>query len=171
LVFDTLLQGAADRSPADLRTHLKRLSLDSGAEVPLAAASTQKALTIDAYLALAQRQGFLERGKVGDTGAAKKAGKRARGGAADDDGAQFEWRWGPRAHAEVGEAGVGRFVAEFMAERAAAEDEDEDEDEQEAGDRARRERERHRANEMEVRVAKVMRGIEQGAGGPLLDVR
>jgi len=30
----------------------------------------------------------------------------------------WEWRWGPRAVAEIGEAAVARFVAEFIAECA-----------------------------------------------------
>ena len=34
-----------------------------------------------------------------------------------ENGVVWEWRWGPRAAAEIGEVAVGWFVAEFIAER------------------------------------------------------
>jgi melanoma-associated antigen len=39
------------------------------------------------------------------------------GGGKDSDVA-LEWRWGPRAAVEIGEAAVAQFVAAFMAEQA-----------------------------------------------------
>lgn len=35
-----------------------------------------------------------------------------------DHTAGYEWRWGPRAHSEIGESGIALFAAEFMVERA-----------------------------------------------------
>ena len=65
------------------------------------------------------RQGYLDYSKVGD---AKSGGKRSRvpnaSQARGEEVGNGEWRWGVRAHGEVGEQGVARFVAEFMAERA-----------------------------------------------------
>jgi hypothetical protein len=82
--------------------------------------SIHQSLTVNAYLAQLARQGYLDYSKVGD---AKSGGKRSRvpnasqtGG---EEGVNGEWRWGPRAHGEVGEQAVARFVAEFMAERVA----------------------------------------------------
>lgn len=81
--------------------------------------SAHQSLTVNAYLAQLTRQGYLDYSKLGD---AKSGGKRSRvpnvGQARREEGNNGEWRWGPRAHGEVGEQGVARFVAEFMAERA-----------------------------------------------------
>lgn len=80
--------------------------------------STHQALTVNAYLTQLARQGYLDYSKVGD---AKSSGKRSRVPSTSqvrgEEGSNGEWRWGPRAHGEVGEQGVARFVAEFMAER------------------------------------------------------
>lgn len=82
--------------------------------------SSHQSLTVHAYLTQLARQGYLDYSKIGD---AKSGGKRSRvpnaSQARGEEVNNGEWRWGPRAHAEVGEQGVARFVAEFMAERAA----------------------------------------------------
>ena len=48
----------------------------------------------------------------------------------------YEWRWGARSHAEVGEDAIARFVADFMAERIlrTARDDDDDEEDKEKTD-------------------------------------
>ena len=80
--------------------------------------STHQSLTVNAYLSQLARQGYLDYSKIGD---AKSGGKRSRvpnaSQAGGEEGSNGEWRWGPRAHGEVGEQGVARFVAEFMAEQ------------------------------------------------------
>ena len=82
--------------------------------------STHQSLTVNGYLGQLVRQGYLDYSKIGD---AKSGGKRSRvpnpNQAGGEEGNNGEWRWGPRAHGEVGEQGVARFVAEFMAERMA----------------------------------------------------
>ena len=82
--------------------------------------STHHSLTVSAYLVQLVRQGYLDYSKIGDV---KSGGKRSRVPNATQTGGEensnVEWRWGPRAHGEVGEQGVARFVAEFMAERVA----------------------------------------------------
>jgi hypothetical protein len=39
------------------------------------------------------------------------------GGGGEDNDVAWEWLWGPRTAAEIGEAAVAQFVAELMAER------------------------------------------------------
>jgi hypothetical protein len=107
----------------DLRATLKRLRLRLPAvgTIGFSAASTHRTLSLDAYLTLLIRQGFLDRQQVGGDGADanKKGGakgKRTPVQAQDDDaGGQqtYEWRWGARAQSEVREKAVAGFVAEF----------------------------------------------------------
>jgi hypothetical protein len=104
----------------ELRAILKQLHLQPTESVYFDDKSTHQSLPVHGYLAQLARQGYLDYSKVGD---AKSGGKRSRvpnasqaGGEESNNG---EWRWGPRAHSEVGEQGVAQFVAEFMAERAA----------------------------------------------------
>ena len=81
-------------------------------------------MTLDAYLALLSRQGYVERQRVGEAGKKTAAGgKRGRApaatqanAAAGEEGTAFEWRWGNRAHSEVGEMAIAAFAAEFMVE-------------------------------------------------------
>jgi melanoma-associated antigen len=147
---------------ADLRSHLKRLRLDYGANVPVGAQATHRALTIESFLSQAQRAGYLDQSRIGTEGGAKRGGgKRGRNAATDDDNVQYEWRWGPRAHAEIGEAGIGKFLAEFMAERS-AEDDDQDDEDMDAGERQ---------EAMRKKIEKRFRGIETAAGGTLNEVR
>ena len=40
------------------------------------------------------------------------------GGEGEENDAIWEWRWGPRKVAEIGEVVIGRFIAEFMASAA-----------------------------------------------------
>jgi melanoma-associated antigen len=101
-----------------LRTYLKRLRLPPGSAIPSNATSqTVKPLTIDAYLAQLVKQSYLDKQKT-SLASTQGGQKRARGGGAvgggDDGDASFEWKWGTRAIAEIGEEGVGGFVVDFM---------------------------------------------------------
>ncbi|EMD36010.1 hypothetical protein CERSUDRAFT_66377 [Gelatoporia subvermispora B] len=150
-------------SDNDFRALLKRLSLSPTSPIPLAAHATKRAFSMDDYLKDLLKQGFLERTKVGEP--ARAGGKRGRvaasQGGPDEQGA-VEWRWGPRAHSEIGEKAVARFVAEFMVERPAAEDDDAE----------RRPRRREEDPTAKKRMEFMMRGIERAASGnPLSDVR
>jgi hypothetical protein len=152
-------QTRAQLSEADLRAQLKRLNLDYGANIPVSVQATHQTVTIENFLSQAQRSNYLEQSRVGADGTSKRGGKRGRGG--DDDNVQYEWRWGPRAHSEIGEQGIGRFLAEFMAERSTAEQGDDDSDDDGA--------ERQRA--LRKMTEKRFQGIETAAGGTLHDVR
>ncbi|KAI9065678.1 MAGE-domain-containing protein [Trametes sanguinea] len=160
----------------DLRAILKRLQLPSNASIPLSSQSTSQNLSIDAYLSQLARQGYLDKHRLG--GAGRGAPKRARASqhatqaasAAHDDSvlAAYEWRWGPRAHAEVGERGIARFVAEFMAVRPGGGGHDEDD-----GDGENEDAVGAPADEGTLkRVEMIFKGIERAAAGaPLADVR
>jgi hypothetical protein len=120
------------------------------------------------FLSLLQKQGYLERSVIGDP---KTGGKRARGSAAtqgaknNEDPANVQWKWGGRAHSEVGEKGIAKFIAEFMVERM-VENEDEDGDEDEAQGKKK-------SDDLQQRRLEVMmKGIQRAAaGGELSDVK
>ncbi|KAI0808911.1 hypothetical protein BC629DRAFT_1590026 [Irpex lacteus] len=149
-------------SDADLRRLLKRLRIPLTASLPLTARSPTQ-LTIDAFLAQSTRQGYLERHRIGEAKpATKKRGRGAPGGTNnDEEGETWEWRWGPRAMAEVGEKDLAGFVAEFMVGRALVGgdgDGDEEEEEQEVSEEKRR-------KDLEG----MLRGVERASGGDLVD--
>ena len=103
-----------------MRATLKQLQLQPAESVHFDDKSTHQSLTVNAYLTQLVRQGYLDYSRIGDV---KSGGKRSRvpnaTQAGGEEGSNVEWKWGPRAHGEVGEQGVARFVAEFMAERVA----------------------------------------------------
>lgn len=91
-------------------------------------------------------------------------GKRGRAsGVNDDEGVTFEWRWGARSHAEVGEQAIAQFVAEFMAERMLR-NEDEDEEDDDARRAAANQKKGERL------VTSVLKDITRAAGGQLRDL-
>ena len=89
-------------------------------------------------------------------------GKRSRGGDADDESATYEWRWGPRAHAEIGERAIAEFIAEFMAERVIREYEKDGDEE--GGQRMDDE-------EREKVLSNYMKEITRAAGGKMSEIR
>jgi melanoma-associated antigen len=183
----------------DLRTLLRRLRLRPPTQMALPVHTPHRTLTFDAYLVQLQRQGYLDRTRIGggSSGAGGTSQKRSRGGrgggatqqgGGEDNDVAWEWRWGPRAAAEIGETAVARFVAEFMAERASrgagaggaggsaggsggggnggGGDGDGDGSDEEGGGR----RERVRREDAQKRLAALLKGVERAAGGDFLDI-
>ena len=174
----------------DLCALLRRLRLRPPTQLNLPAHSPHRTLILDAYLTQLHRQGYLDRTHIGASGggAGGTAQKRGRGGgrsatqqngAGEDSDVAWEWRWGPRAMAEIGEAAVAHFVAEFMAERAsrggrpggraATGDGDGDgevSDEEGGGVR----RERTHGEEAQRKLAVLLKGVERAAGAELAGV-
>ncbi|KAG9316784.1 MAGE-domain-containing protein [Chiua virens] len=113
----------------DLRANLKRLRIPQGSNIPSNAQSMHRTMAIDSFLQHLVRQGYLDRVRLGDT---KSTGKR-RGRLSstqvntDENPQAYEWRWGNRAHAEVGEQAVATFVGEFMVEQTTMADVEEEE--------------------------------------------
>ena len=149
----------------ELRALLRRLRLNGPGEIPLSSQATHPTTTLDALLTQYVRQGYLERQIIGEGKAANKKRGRVQvggtqGAGLDDD--VYEWRWGPRAAAEVGEQAIASFVADFMVVVAPRDDEmerNESEDDEEA--KAQRDAEN---------IDKMVKGIEKAAGGTLAEV-
>ncbi|KAL0953796.1 hypothetical protein HGRIS_004980 [Hohenbuehelia grisea] len=150
----------------ELKAYLKRLGANLTSKLRFGMHATQRNMTVDKYLEELIRHGYIERQRVGDNQKTGKGrGKRARPGADDDTGAQYEWRWGNRAYSEVGERGIAQFVAEFMV---GDEDADEEEDAEAGGSRHAR---RGRQADDKSKFSKMVRGIERAAGGELADLK
>lgn len=154
--------------PGDLRRYLKSLRLTSNPAIHVVkfnASSTVRAINLDGYLSNLLKQGYLDRQQVGaDANRKGKRGgvgsKRLRTQAEDlEEGRVYEWRWGPRAHCEVGEQNIGRFVAEFMIEST------EHEEEAEGGGR------RAAPKKRQELLKKMYTGFEKAAGGNLADLK
>ncbi len=161
IILALILVSGRVLSDAELRAHLKKLRQPMSGSVKFDAHATHKSASMEAYMNTIIRQGFVERVAVGD--AKKGKGKRVRATQGDDDsGATYEWRWGNRAHSEVGEKAIAQFVAEFIVGEQEAEDEEED------GGRARGRRRQDRAQN---KVEKMAAGIERAAGGNLSDLK
>jgi melanoma-associated antigen len=162
----SLSQGFLKCAAVQLRTYLKRLRLPMGSAVPSNASSQlMKPLTIDAHLAQLVKQNYLDKQKT-SLASTQGAQKRGRGGGvlggADEGDASFEWKWGTRAIAEIGEEGVGSFVVDFM-----------DGIERERGDRRAEEdgargSSRQEREMGEKRKDKILTAIGRAAGGGLV---
>lgn len=131
-ILALILVGGRVVPDGELRSHLKRLKLPPTASIYQSSQSTTKSLSTDNFLTLLLKQGYLDRTQIG--GEASKKGKGAKGGVkrvrgADEtaEGVTYEWRWGPRAHAEAGEKAIAQFVGQFMVRELLEGDEDEDE--------------------------------------------
>lgn len=139
---------------AELRKHLKKLRLTPTSLIQFTTQSTHQSLSVDNYLTQLIRQGYLDREQISGKGNGTKKRARgvtstqARGG--EDDTEDWEWRWGPRAMTEVGEVGVAKFIAEFMAQRMPLEAEDAEGDAKKV--------------QIEKRVDALMGGIQKAAG-------
>ena len=150
-----------------MRRLLRRLRLPLNADVPLNNLTPDQ-VTVDAFLTQCIRQGYLDRQRVGDAkaGANKKRGRgpastqRGGDGGIDDEGIVWEWKWGPRAMAEVGEANIAKFIAEFMVDNSHMGGDDEDGEAQQLSATAR-----NKALEI------MMKGVERASGGNLSDIK
>ena len=172
----------------DLRALLRRLRLRPPTQLALPAHSTHRTVTFDAFLLQLERQGYLDRTRIGGAGGTSQKRSRGRGrgatqqggvGGGEDSDVAWEWRWGPRAASEIGEAAVAGFVAEFLAERTSrgvgagpggvggsstsgGGGDGDGSDEEGGGRRGRAHRE-----DAKKRLAALLKGIERAAGGNL----
>lgn len=131
-------------------------------------------MSIDTFLQHLVRQGYLDRVRLGDT---KSATGKRRGrisatqgnGNAEENPQMYEWRWGNRAHGEMGEQAVAGFVGEFMVERTRLADVEEEEEENVGG--RRRGKQKKKEVGMEQQLETMIKAIERAAGGNLTDVK
>ncbi|BGP25566.1 hypothetical protein JCM10295v2_004494 [Rhodotorula toruloides] len=119
-----------------LISYLRRLALTPSTMLPSSLASAHPTShTLSTFLNNLVKQHYLERSKTGQTGATQgatqaKSGRattqrtqrtNAEGGKTESGDPSIEWRWGPRAEAEIGELGIGKFVeAIFMSQSEVA---------------------------------------------------
>ncbi|KIK95751.1 hypothetical protein PAXRUDRAFT_826703 [Paxillus rubicundulus Ve08.2h10] len=172
VVLALILVSGRSISELELRGNLKRLRIPSSGTIPMNAQSTHRAMPIDTYLSQLMRQGYIDRVRLGDN---KAAGwKRGRGPAATqvnaDDNQAYEWRWGTRAHSEIGEQAIASFVAEFMIDRTRQDVAEEDEEETD-GPARRRGRGKRKQDGAEKRLATMLKAIERASGGNLADIK
>ncbi|GJN91445.1 hypothetical protein Rhopal_004468-T1 [Rhodotorula paludigena] len=129
-----------------LISYLRRLSLTPSTPLPLSLSSPHpQSLDLSAFLNLLTRQQYLERSKTGQAPGGATQGGTTQGGGASGRGRtqgpsrtqrtnaagekaeagdpSVEWRWGPRADAEVGELGVGKFVQRIFLSQSEKEGE------------------------------------------------
>ena len=134
-----------------LKKHLKTFHLGFSSILSLPPRSSEREIKLEAYLLNLVKQNYLDRVRVGfpgSTAPAQSQPSRRKSRMEDDDGeASFEWRWGSRAHAEIGEDSVAGYVADFMSkafyrERSRlilnGEDDDEDDDDDVPAPRGKR---------------------------------
>ncbi|KAG7571035.1 hypothetical protein FFLO_00999 [Filobasidium floriforme] len=142
-----------DRSISDSRFMKEleeKLNLHSETILPFAAKDSPiRSIKFSEFLALLVRQNYLQKvkiqGVVGDVGAGHET--------------QYEWRWGSRADAEIGE----KAVSEFMLDIA----EDDDAATNEQLDAAQRKKEKQ---EKALERKRLKSAIESAAGSALQDV-
>ncbi|KAJ3531628.1 hypothetical protein NMY22_g8077 [Coprinellus aureogranulatus] len=138
----------------DMRSFTKKLHLPPvGSPVHFSSTSTMRSLTVENYLSLLQRQGYLDCRSIGDAGKPGAGSKRVRATQAprnddENNGQMYEWRWGPRAMCEIGEQRIAEFIGEFMVEGEPV-----------ANERAK-----------EAKVKKMVEGVEKAAGSKLVEV-
>jgi len=175
VILSLILVNGRCLNDLDLKKHLKTLRLPLSASVDFPPSSTHKNMTIDTYLSTFIRQGYLDKSKI-NNGLAPRATqkKRGRGNDGDEDGVGYEWRWGSRADAEVGEKAIGQFIAEFTVDqmlktREMQEMPDSDDD----GTQRRKRKGSRRPNEEELdkMLESVSTDIVRAAGGKLNDIR
>ncbi|KIP01274.1 hypothetical protein PHLGIDRAFT_97080 [Phlebiopsis gigantea 11061_1 CR5-6] len=162
VVLSFILVHGRSISDNDLRTLLRRLRLTANTQVPRDARASLQHYTLDQFLSTAIRQGYLDRQRIGEAkGAQKKRGRAsATQGGNNDDAVILEWRWGPRAMAEVGEQDIARFVADFMVERTRGDVDSEDDE----GGNA------HEDPETKKMRDGMLKGIGKAAGGNLAEL-
>ena len=138
----------------ELRKQLRKLHLDDNSSIHLTTQSTQPSLTLTPLLNSFLRQSYLEHINIASK-SNTKGKKRSRNVASTQGGSQadvnhddWEFRWGPRAKAEVGEVGVANFLAEFMATRIPLDADD-----------------GSKKAQLQRRVEAMMGGIQKAAGG------
>ncbi|KAG9005554.1 hypothetical protein FRB90_010310 [Tulasnella sp. 427] len=100
-----------------LKRQLKSFHLYFNSKLPSPTYSSQDEKTLFEHLSDMIKQSYLDRVRVqvpGGTTVQGGARRKSRKAADEDEEGLFEWRWGSRAHAEIGEQNVAEFICEFM---------------------------------------------------------
>jgi hypothetical protein len=102
----------------DLRANLKHLRISANGTVPSNAQSTYRSMPINTFLQHVVRQGYFDRVRLGDTksmmGKHRGQVSATQGSGDTEENLQaYEWRWGNRAHGEVGEQDVRKLSSAY----------------------------------------------------------
>ncbi|KAG8994804.1 hypothetical protein FRB90_000341 [Tulasnella sp. 427] len=100
-----------------LKRQLKSFHLYFNSKLPSPTYSSQDEKTLFEHFNDMIKQKYLDRVRVqvpGGTTVQGGARRKSRKAADEDEEGLFEWRWGSRAHAEIGEQNVAEFICEFM---------------------------------------------------------
>ncbi|KAG8994802.1 hypothetical protein FRB90_000339, partial [Tulasnella sp. 427] len=100
-----------------LKRQLKSFHLYFNSTLPSPTYSSQDEKTLFEHLSDMIKQSYLDRVRVQVPGGTTVQGgtrRKSRKAADEDEEGLFEWRWGSRAHAEIGEQNVAEFICEFM---------------------------------------------------------
>ncbi|KAG9010638.1 hypothetical protein FRB90_007760 [Tulasnella sp. 427] len=100
-----------------LKRQLKSFHLYFNSKLPSPTYSSQDEKTLFEHFSDMIKQNYLDRVRVqvpGGTTVQGGARRKSRKAADEDEEGLFEWRWGSRAHAEIGEQNVAEFICEFM---------------------------------------------------------
>ncbi|KZT58003.1 MAGE-domain-containing protein [Calocera cornea HHB12733] len=187
VILSLVLVNGRSMPDPQLRSYLKKLGVHS--TIPIVTASN-KNITLDAFLSSLTKLGYLDRIRTHLPGLGTQApatqaagrGRRARGSDDVEEGdISYEWRWGPRAEAEVGEKRTAGFIADVYLKRREEVQEIEDSEEEEEEQPARKGRGRGKNDEVAERrrekqakkekerkeMERILKEVERAAGGNL----
>ncbi|KAH8827382.1 MAGE-domain-containing protein [Flagelloscypha sp. PMI_526] len=160
VILGLILVGGRVLSTVDLMNHLKRLNIPQFSEHSVQlnySTIVTPTLSTPKFLESLIKGGWIERHVLGGAKTKKGAPGAKRtlptGEDAVNGNERYEWRWGPRAHSEIGEKESAQWIANFMVTS------------QMTGELT--EQQQKAAGE---KVKKVYAGIEKVAGGGLRDV-
>ncbi|KZO97255.1 MAGE-domain-containing protein, partial [Calocera viscosa TUFC12733] len=187
VILSLVLVNGRSMPDPQLRSYLKKLGVHSTLGIVTA---SNKNISLDAFLSMLTRLGYLDRIRTHLPGLGTQApatqaagrGRRARGADDTEEGdVSYEWRWGPRADAEISEKRAAEFIADVYLKRREeiqeVEDSEDDEDEQPArkgrgrgknDEAAERRREKQAKKEKERKeMERILKEVERAAGGNL----
>lgn len=177
--LDIAASDLTSSSPDQLKSYLRRMSLDPKALLPHAlqpectfGLGQEGKMTMNDYLDVLVKQSYLECSRTGAAPAGAMSmdgaslgkrvqakGRKSRAEEGRASGEALEWRWGARAESEVTEKAVGEFVADVyintngQGRNNDTVDEDEDDGDGDADEKTRR---------------SVLQHVEHAAGSALI---
>ncbi|KIO22925.1 hypothetical protein M407DRAFT_114394 [Tulasnella calospora MUT 4182] len=116
LVLSLILANGRVLPEPQLKRQLKSFHLYFNTKLPSPAFSSRDEQTLFDHLSDMIKQNYLDRVRVPMPGGAPTGGARrkSRKAADEEEEGLYEWRWGSRAHAEIGEQNVAEFICDFM---------------------------------------------------------
>ena len=154
-----------DFDPVQLKNQLKQFHLHWTTKFPLPPYQSVKEISLEDYLSQLVKQNYLDRVRSELPGATASQNKGRRKSRLDDNGEEgvFEWKWGTRAHAEMGEESIAQFMADFMHTRWLEEQRQIVQEEEEEEEAAARNKKRRTGNSGQKPVAERLAELDTKA--------